>query len=64
MNFLSLLDSLLRLASTVVLDDSSLALLALLAGMGGGWTLTLLQEQRKVKKVRIDRKQDARRRSE
>ena len=40
------------------LDDSSLALIALLAGMAGGWTLTNWRDQQlRTKKLKADRKQ-------
>ncbi len=42
--------------SSFVLDDSSLAMIALLAGMVGGWTLTGWRDQVKAKKARINRK--------
>jgi hypothetical protein len=39
------------------LDDSSLALIALLAGMAGGWTLTNWRDQQlRTKKLKADRK--------
>ena len=46
------------------IDDSSLALMALLAGMIGGWKFTGWREQLKAKRVRIDHKteQSARKR--
>jgi len=59
LNLLSIMQSLLSFASTISLDDSSLALLALLAGMAGGWSITLIQEQRK-KKLGLERKRQER----
>jgi hypothetical protein len=53
---LASLASLPHLASSFALDDSSLALIALLAGMVGGWTLTGWRDQVKAKKARINRK--------
>jgi hypothetical protein len=39
------------------LDDSSLALIALLAGMAGGWMLTNWRDQQlRTKKLKADRK--------
>ena len=39
------------------LDDSSLALIALLAGMAGGWTLTNWRDQQlRTKKLKANRK--------
>jgi len=55
MNVISLA-SLPHLLSSFALDDSSLALIALLAGMAGGWTLTGWREQLKAKKAKIGRK--------
>ncbi len=43
--------------SSITLDDSSLALIALLAGMAGGWTLTNWRDQQlRTKKLKADRK--------
>ena len=43
--------------SSFTLDDSSLALIALLAGMAGGWTLTNWRDQQlRIKKLKADRK--------
>jgi hypothetical protein len=51
------LGSLLHLLNNVTLDDSSLALIALLAGMAGGWTLTNWRDQQlRTKKLKVDRK--------
>ena len=38
------------------MDDSSVALIALLAGMIGGWRLTGWHEQLKAKRARVSRK--------
>lgn len=44
--------------SSFTVDDSSLALIALLAGMGGGWMLTNWHDQQlRLKKLKADRKQ-------
>jgi hypothetical protein len=56
MNLASFASSLPHLFSSFALDDSSLALIALLAGMAGGWTLTGWRDQVKAKKARINRK--------
>jgi hypothetical protein len=46
-----------HLLSTFTLDDSSLALIALLAGMAGGWTLTNWRDQQlRAKKLKANRK--------
>jgi len=45
------------LIASLSLDDSSLALIALLAGMAGGWLLTNWWDQQlRVKKLKADRK--------
>jgi hypothetical protein len=38
--------------NALALDDSSLALLALLAGMAGGWSLTGWREQLRARRAR------------
>ena len=49
--------SLGSLLGSLSLDDSSLALIALLAGMAGGWTLTNWRDQQlRTKKLKINRK--------
>jgi hypothetical protein len=51
------LGSLPHLFNSLTLDDSSLALIALLAGMAGGWTLTNWRDQQlRTKKLKINRK--------
>jgi hypothetical protein len=51
------LGSLPHLFNSFTLDDSSLALIALLAGMAGGWTLTNWRDQQlRTKKLKINRK--------
>lgn len=52
----SFASSLPHLFSSFAIDDSSLAMIALLAGMVGGWTLTGWRDQVKAKKAKIDRK--------
>jgi hypothetical protein len=45
------------LLSSFTLDDSSLALIALLAGMAGGWILTNWRDQQlRMKKLKANRK--------
>jgi hypothetical protein len=52
------LGSLAHLLNSFTLDDSSLALIALLAGMAGGYLLTNWRDQQlRTKKLKIDRKQ-------
>jgi len=49
--------SLPHLFANFTLDDSSLALIALLAGMAGGYILTNWRDQQlRTKKLKIDRK--------
>ena len=49
--------SLSSLFASFTLDDSSLALIALLAGMAAGWTLTNWRDQQlRIKKLRANRK--------
>jgi|GEM_PF-1765571 len=45
--------------NSIPLDDSSLSVLAMLAGIIGGWTLTSLHQQTKAKKVKLPRKPPA-----
>jgi hypothetical protein len=54
MEFLTLAQSLSHALSAVTLDESSMSVLAMLAGIIGGWTLTTLR-QPKAKKLKIDR---------
>jgi hypothetical protein len=59
--------SLPHLVRSIQIDDSSVSVLALLAGIIGGWTLTGLRQQLKAKRVRLDarkREQQARRRQD
>jgi len=51
------LGSLPHLFANFTLDDSSLALIALLAGMAGGWMLTNWRDnQLRTKKLKVNRK--------
>jgi hypothetical protein len=51
------LSSLVSLIGSLTLDDSSLALIALLAGMAGGWLLTNWWDQQlRMKKLKANRK--------
>jgi hypothetical protein len=43
-----------HVVSSFALDDSSLALIALLAGMAGGWSLTGWREQLKARRAKVD----------
>jgi len=54
MNFLQ---SLTQVFGSLVSDDNNLYVLAMLAGIIAGWTLTGLHQQMKAKKVRIEREQ-------
>jgi hypothetical protein len=45
-----------HMLSSLALDDSSLALIALLAGMAGGWSLTGWREQLKTRRAKAERK--------
>jgi hypothetical protein len=50
-------DSLHNLVSSIAANDSSLALIALLAGMGAGWIVTNWREQQvRLKRAKIDRR--------
>jgi hypothetical protein len=53
MDITSIAASLPRLFSTFQLDDSSVALIALLAGMMGGYRLTGWHEQLKAKRAKV-----------
>jgi hypothetical protein len=56
MNAVSWVDSLARLLGSLQLDDSSVALIALLAGMVGGYRLTAWHDQMKARRARVTRK--------
>ena len=58
MEVFALVQSLSHAMSAVSMDESSMSVLAMLAGIFGGWTLTSLR-QPKVKKLKIDRKDDS-----
>ncbi|HKT74805.1 MAG TPA: hypothetical protein VJQ47_18105 [Steroidobacteraceae bacterium] len=58
MNVFSHIDTFTRLLGTMELDDSSLALLALLLGMIGGWSLTGWREQLKAKRAKVPVRKD------
>lgn len=53
MNFSSLMEPIQHVSYAI--DDSSLALMALLAGMIGGWKITGWREQLKARRVRVER---------
>jgi heme A synthase len=59
MEFFALAHSLSQVMSAVSLDESSMSVLVMLAGIIGGWTVTGLL-QPKPKKVKVDRKDDTR----
>lgn len=59
MNVLSLADSFARHLGSFKLDDSSVALIALLVGMIGGYRITDWHAQLKAKRARIERKPQA-----
>ncbi len=56
MNLSSILEPIQHVSFAI--DDSSLALMALLAGMIGGWRITGWRQQMKLKRARIERKPD------
>ena len=58
MDFSPLAQSLSHAMNALSMDDSSVSVLAMLGGIIGGWTLTGML-QPKVKKVKIDRKDDS-----
>jgi hypothetical protein len=53
MNFASLIAPIQHVSYAI--DDSSLALMALLAGMIGGWKITGWREQLKARRVRVEK---------
>ncbi|HXR90408.1 MAG TPA: hypothetical protein VN750_09015 [Steroidobacteraceae bacterium] len=55
MNLSSLIEPIQRVSYSI--DDSSLALMSLLAGMIGGWKITNWREQLKARRVRVEDKQ-------
>jgi hypothetical protein len=57
MDLFSLAQSLSHAATAIDLDDSSLSVLVMLAGIIGGWTLAA-RSQPKAKKVAVERKTD------
>jgi len=57
MDLLSLAQPLSHAIGALSLDDQSASVLAMLAGIVGGWTLTSFRP--KAKKVKIDRKDDS-----
>ena len=58
MNLYTYAGSLAHHMSAVQLDDSSVALIALLAGMVGGYRITGWHAQLKARRARIPRKPD------
>ena len=59
MNVFSLADSLARHLGSFQLDDSSVALIALLVGMIGGYRITEWHAQVKAKRAKVERKPQA-----
>jgi hypothetical protein len=59
MDFLSLAQSLSHAIGVISLDDNSVSVLAMLAGIVGGWTVTGMRKP-KPQKIRIERKDDSR----
>ncbi len=56
MDLFSLLGACARFLGSLQFDDSSISLIALLAGMVGGYRLTGWHDQFKAKRARITRK--------
>ena len=56
MNPVSFLDAFAHFLGWLQMDDSSVALIALLAGMLGGWRLTDWHEQLKAKRAKVARR--------
>jgi len=54
MNLLSIMEPIQH--ASYAIDDSSLAVMALVAGMIGGWKVTGWREQLKARRVRSDHK--------
>ena len=59
MNVLSFADSFARHLGSFQLDDSSVALIALLVGMIGGYRITDWYTQLRAKRARVERKPQA-----
>jgi len=57
MDLFALAHSLSHAIGAVQLDDNSVSVLAMLAGIIGGWTITSLRP--KAKKVKVERKDDS-----
>jgi len=53
MDLVSFVEAITRFLNGLQFDDSSVALIALLAGMIGGWKLPLWHAQLKAKRARI-----------
>ena len=56
MSLFSFLEPIARFFASLQLDDSTIALLALLIGMAGGWQLPGWHQQLKAKRARVERK--------
>ena len=46
--------SIFDVVRSLPIDDSSISVLAMLAGIIGGWTLTNLHQQMKAKRVKLE----------
>jgi hypothetical protein len=57
MNIVEVVQSLPQLLASNI-DDSSISVLAMLAGIIGGWTLTGVHQQMKAKRVKIRKQQN------
>ncbi|MBX5461176.1 MAG: hypothetical protein IRZ28_08805 [Steroidobacteraceae bacterium] len=53
-----------HLLATLPIDDSSISVLAMLAGLVGGWTLTDWHKQLKAKRVKVERQRQQLRKPE
>ena len=58
MDFLALAQPISHVIGTIQLDDNSMSVLAMLAGIISGWTITNYLRP-KAKKIKVERKDDA-----
>lgn len=56
MSIVGMVQAVPHLLRSIPFDDSSISVLAMLAGIIGGWTLTSVHQQMKAKKVKVARK--------
>ncbi|MEP7243049.1 MAG: hypothetical protein ABI885_05115 [Gammaproteobacteria bacterium] len=54
MTIVDMVQAVPHLLSAIPFDDSSICVLAMLAGIIGGWTLTGMQQQLKGKRVKMN----------